>query len=130
MSLNEEVKSLMTQIRASQNDYQRARKKLEGFQAQMAESDKIVRELRSREEDLTEAVRSKDAQLGVLRVRFGEVESELLGTRSQIEAIRAESHRYEFLRAFFFFVGKFNPVFHALSNFHVLRNFILNSESA
>lgn len=93
VGLNEQIKDLMTQIRTSQNDYQRARKKLESFQSQNSESDKIIRELRSREEDLAETIKSKDSQLGVLRVRFSEVESELMTKRSEIDAIKVESER-------------------------------------
>lgn len=91
--LNEEIKSLMKQIKTSQNDYQRARKKLENFQQSNSESDKIIRELRSREEDLTESIKTKDGQLGVLRVRFSEIESELMSKRGEINSIKSESER-------------------------------------
>lgn len=93
VGLNEQIKGLMTQIRTSQNDYQRARKKLESFQSQNSESDKIIRELRSREEDLSETIKSKDSQLGVLRVRFSEVESELMNKKAEVDLIKAESER-------------------------------------
>lgn len=93
ISMQDEIKSLEKQIKSSQIDYQRARKKLENYQQQISESDKIVRELRSREEDLTETVKGKDSQLAVLRVRFTENESELMQKRSEIEALRSESER-------------------------------------
>lgn len=91
--LKEEKVALMKQIKTTQNDYQRARKKLENFQNVAAESDKVVRELRSREEDLNEAIKSKDSQLAVLRVRFTEQEGELDTKRKEIERIQSESDR-------------------------------------
>lgn len=92
-SLNDEVKSLMKQIKTSQNDYQRARRKLENFQNQNSENDKIIRELRSREEDMTETIKSKDSQLAVLRIRFSELETELHHKSKETETIKLESER-------------------------------------
>ncbi len=66
---------------------------MESFQSQNSESEKIIRELRSREEDMTETIRSKDSQLGVLRVRYTELEGELASKAKEIESIRSESER-------------------------------------
>ena len=69
------------------------KKRGDTLQAQASESQKIIRELRAREEDTSESVRSKDAQLAILRVRFDESDKELKAKRAEIEALKAESQR-------------------------------------
>ena len=66
---------------------------MDHFQTQISESDKIIRELRSREEDLSESIKSKDSQLAVLRVRYNENETELNLKKQEIELVRSESDR-------------------------------------
>jgi peptidoglycan hydrolase CwlO-like protein len=59
----------------------------------MSTSDQMLRELQSREADLTEALKAKDSQLGVLRVRFEETEKELQGKKTTIESLKTDKHR-------------------------------------
>lgn len=59
----------------------------------MAESDKIIRELRAREDDLNEALRSKDSQIAVLRVRFDELDADLRRRDTDLAAARADAER-------------------------------------
>lgn len=66
---------------------------MEQYQSQVAESDRIIRELRAREDDMNEALRSKDSQLAVLRVRFEELDGELKARQADLAATRAESER-------------------------------------
>jgi hypothetical protein len=49
--------------------------------------------LRAREEDMTESVKSKDAQLAILRVRFEEYENDLKAKNAEINSLRIESER-------------------------------------
>jgi hypothetical protein len=49
--------------------------------------------LRAREEDMTESVRSKDAQLAILRVRFEEYENDIKAKNVEINSLRNESER-------------------------------------
>ena len=58
-----------------------------------SQSDQIIRELRARENDLTEALSTKDAQLGILRVRLEEADKELLEKKKTVEALTAEKDR-------------------------------------
>ena len=58
-----------------------------------SQSDQIIRELRARESDLTEALSTKDAQLGILRVRLEEADKELLEKKKTVEALTAEKDR-------------------------------------
>jgi hypothetical protein len=77
ISLNDEIKSYNKRFKTLQGEFNRAKKKIEHYQSQISESDKIIRELRSREEDMSESIKSKDSQLGVLRIRFIEIENDL-----------------------------------------------------
>jgi hypothetical protein len=43
---------------------------------------------------MTESLRSKDAQLAILRVRFDEVDSELNAKRAEINLLKNESDRF------------------------------------
>jgi hypothetical protein len=49
--------------------------------------------LRAREEDMTESVKSKDAQLAILRVRFEEYENDIKAKNVEINSLRIESER-------------------------------------
>ena len=62
---------------------------MDSFQSQKKQSEKIIRELKSLEQDMTETIRSKDTQLGVLRVKF----TELSATKDkEIESNTSESN--------------------------------------
>jgi len=62
-------------------------------QSQLSRSDQVVRELQSKESDWQEALRAKDSQLAVLRVRFDEVDKELRAKQSMIDSVQAERDR-------------------------------------
>jgi len=79
------------------------RRKIEQYQSQVSESDKIIRELRAREEDMTESLRSKDSQLAILRVRFDEVDGELNSKRAELNSLKNESERFLIQNLFSFF---------------------------
>jgi chromosome segregation ATPase len=98
VSLNEEIKSHNKRLRAIQDEYQRSKKKIEHYQSQISDSDKIIRELRAREEDMSESMRNKDSQLAILRVRFDEIDNELRAKRTELERISKESERFVFFQ--------------------------------
>ena len=101
ISLNSEVKSLLKRIKQTEDEYSKSKRKLDNYQSQISESDKIIRELRAREEDMSESLRNKDSQLAILRVRFEESDNELKSKRKEIETIRQESERYLSKNIFF-----------------------------
>ncbi len=74
-------------------EFQRSKRKIDHFQSQISESDKIIRELRAREDDTNESIKSKDAQLAILRVRLNEVDGELKSKRAELESLKSESDR-------------------------------------
>lgn len=92
-SLNQEINSLMKRIKNKDEEYLKLKKKIENYQNQISQSDKIIRELRSREEDLSESIKSKDSQLAVFRVRLDEYDNELKNRKSEIDSLRSESER-------------------------------------
>jgi len=94
VSLNSEVKTLLKRIKQTEEEYNKGKRKLDQYQSQISESDKIIRELRAREEDMSESLRNKDSQLAILRIRFEESDNELKSKRKEIETIRLESERY------------------------------------
>ena len=69
------------------------KKQLHSHSASQSQSDQIIRELRSRESDLTEALSTKDAQLGILRVRLEEADKELSEKKKTVENLSAEKDR-------------------------------------
>lgn len=72
----------------------RVKRQLETAQAQLSRGDSIMRELQSREADLQETVAAKDSQIGVLRVRFEEVERELQEKNKSVDELRVARDRY------------------------------------
>jgi chromosome segregation ATPase len=93
VSLSDEIKSLTNKIKGTEEEFQRSKRKIDHFQSQISESDKIIRELRSREEDLNESIKSKDSQLAVLRIRFEQVDEQLKRTLNELNKIKNESER-------------------------------------
>lgn len=66
-------------------------KKLDHWNSQISSNDKLVRELREREKDMTAAMDAKDSQLAILKVRLQEADQELLAKQNIIEELTAEN---------------------------------------
>ena len=58
----------------------------------------MCRELRSRENDLQEALNAKDSQLAVLRVRYEEASQEIGSQKKVVERLQGERDRWDWLR--------------------------------
>lgn len=71
----------------------RMMKKLDHWNSQISNNDKLVRELREREKDMTAAMDAKDSQLAILKVRLQEADQELLVKHNVIEELSAENER-------------------------------------
>ena len=54
----------------------------------------MIRELQSRESDLTEALGAKDSQLAVLRVRIEESDKELVEKRRLLDNFKTDRDRW------------------------------------
>ncbi|XP_045679481.1 golgin subfamily A member 5 isoform X2 [Phyllostomus hastatus] len=92
-SLNQEMASLLQRARETQEELNKARDRIEKWNADHSKSDRITRELRAQVDDLTEAAAAKDSQLAVLKVRLEEAD-QLLRTRTEaLEALQSEKSR-------------------------------------
>ncbi|XP_004635213.1 golgin subfamily A member 5 [Octodon degus] len=92
-SLNQEMASLIQRSKETQEELNKARARVEKWNADHSKSDRITRELQAQVDDLTEAVAAKDSQLAVLKVRLQEAD-QLLRTRTEaLEALQSEKSR-------------------------------------
>ncbi|XP_023061278.1 golgin subfamily A member 5 isoform X2 [Piliocolobus tephrosceles] len=92
-SLNQEMASVLQRSKETQEELNRARARVEKWNADHSKSDRMTRELRAQVDDLTEAVAAKDSQLAVLKVRLQEAD-QLLSTRTEaLEALQSEKSR-------------------------------------
>ncbi|XP_074852700.1 golgin subfamily A member 5 [Carettochelys insculpta] len=92
-SLNQEMASLIQRSKETQEELKNARARVEKWNVDHSKSDRVVRELQARVDDLTEAVSAKDSQLAVLKVRLQEAD-QLLNTRTEaLEALQNEKSR-------------------------------------
>ncbi|XP_064279606.1 golgin subfamily A member 5 isoform X2 [Passer domesticus] len=92
-SLNQEVASLIQRSKETQEELNKSREKVEKWNVDHSKSDRMVRDLQARVDDLTEAVGAKDSQLAVLKVRLQEAD-QLLSTRTEaLEALQSEKSR-------------------------------------
>ncbi|XP_013084244.2 golgin subfamily A member 5-like isoform X1 [Biomphalaria glabrata] len=92
-SLNDEMASVITRAKDAETELKRAKEKLKAQLNSASMHDQLVRELQSRELDLTEALKAKDAQLAVLRVRLEEADKRLLSKEKTLEEVKLERER-------------------------------------
>ena len=55
--------------------------------------DQLIRELQAREMDLQEALKAKDSQLAVLRVRHEELERDISNRQKEVESLQTDRER-------------------------------------
>lgn len=78
----------------------KSRERVEKWNVDHSKSDRMVRELRARVDDLTEAVGAKDSQLAVLKVRLQEADQLLSSRTEALEALQSEKSRYVIISDF------------------------------
>lgn len=78
----------------------KSREKVEKWNVDHSKSDRMVRDLQARVDDLTEAVGAKDSQLAVLKVRLQEADQLLSARTEALEALQSEKSRYCFISCF------------------------------
>ncbi|XP_069853796.1 golgin subfamily A member 5 [Dipodomys merriami] len=92
-SLNQEMASLLQRSKETQEELNKARARVEKWNADHSMSDRRTRELQAQVDDLAEAVAAKDSQLAVLKVRLQEAD-QLLRTRTEaLESLQSEKSR-------------------------------------
>ncbi|CAF2110111.1 unnamed protein product [Rotaria magnacalcarata] len=87
-SLHTEIETLMRDKRQHENELQKYKRQLIQYQNQIAESDALLRDLRSRESDSAEALSAKDSQIALLRVRLAESDDLVKVKNSQCEQLQ------------------------------------------
>ncbi|NXW00560.1 GOGA5 protein, partial [Fregetta grallaria] len=92
-SLNQEMASLIQRSKETQEELNKSRERVEKWNFDHSKSDRMVRELRARVDDLTEAVGAKDSQLAVLKVRLQEADQLLSARTEALEALQSEKSR-------------------------------------
>ncbi|XP_040414748.1 golgin subfamily A member 5 isoform X2 [Cygnus olor] len=92
-SLNQEMASLIQRSKETQEELNKSRERVEKWNVDHSKSDRMVRELRARVDDLTEAVGAKDSQLAVLKVRLQEADQLLSSRTEALEALQSEKSR-------------------------------------
>ncbi len=99
-STEESIASLHVQIQTLTRDKQQYENELEvykrqqiQYQQQIAESDALLRDLRSRESDSNEVLLTKDSQIALLRVRLAESDGFLQTKTYQYEQLQNEYSR-------------------------------------
>ncbi|XP_071832592.1 golgin subfamily A member 5-like [Apostichopus japonicus] len=92
-SLNEEMVAALGRVKKAQEDTKRLHSELRKKETQESGTDNIVRQLRSREEDLAEELKAKNSQLAVLRVRLQEADQEIKSKTQQVNDLNGERNR-------------------------------------
>ncbi|PKK31757.1 golgin A5 [Columba livia] len=92
-SLNQEMASLVQRSKETQEELNKSRERVEKWNVDHSKSDRMVRELQARVDDLTEAVGAKDSQLAVLKVRLQEADQLLSARTEALEALQSEKSR-------------------------------------
>ncbi|NXY91093.1 GOGA5 protein, partial [Alcedo cyanopectus] len=92
-SLNQEMASLIQRSKETQEELNKSRERVEKWNVDHSKSDRMVRELQARVDDLTEAVGAKDSQLAVLKVRLQEADQLLSARTAALEALQSEKSR-------------------------------------
>ena len=71
----------------------RTKDKMSKFTDSASLHDQLLRELQAREMDLQEALKAKDSQLAVLRVRLEESERDIFSRRREVESLQTDRER-------------------------------------
>ncbi|CAF0822156.1 unnamed protein product [Adineta ricciae] len=92
-SLQSEIQTLMRDKRKYEHDLEIYKRQQVQHQHQIAESDALLRDLRSRETDSHEALAAKDSQIALLRVRLNESDEKVKTKTLQCEQLQNQCAR-------------------------------------
>ncbi|KAK5857956.1 hypothetical protein PBY51_011164 [Eleginops maclovinus] len=92
-SLNQEMVSVIQRAKDLQDELNQARLRADRWNSEQSQSDRMLRELRSKVDDLTEALSAKDAQLAVLKIRLDEADQMLKSRSAALEEAQNERSR-------------------------------------
>uniref|UniRef100_A0A8C2WT91 Golgin subfamily A member 5 n=1 Tax=Cyclopterus lumpus TaxID=8103 RepID=A0A8C2WT91_CYCLU len=92
-SLNQEMASVIQRAKDLQDELNQARLRADRWNSEQSQTDRMVRELRSKVDDLTEALSAKDGQLAVLKIRLDEADQMLKSRCAALEEAQVERSR-------------------------------------
>jgi len=92
-SLQAEIQTLLRDKRHCEQDLQTYKRQQIQYQHQIAESDALLRDLRSRESDTIETLAAKDSQIALLRVRLAESDDLMKNKTIQCEQLQNQCTR-------------------------------------
>lgn len=70
------------------------------WNSEQSQTDRMLRELRSQVDDLTEALSAKDGQLAVLKIRLDEADQLLKSRSAALDEAQKEKSRYTLVSTF------------------------------
>ncbi|XP_068436524.1 golgin subfamily A member 5 [Clinocottus analis] len=92
-SLNQEMASVIQRAKDLQDELNQARLRADRWNSEQSQTDRMGRELRSKVDDLTEALSAKDGQLAVLKIRLDEADQMLKSRCAALEEAQVERSR-------------------------------------
>ncbi|GBO23525.1 Golgin subfamily A member 5 [Araneus ventricosus] len=93
LTVNQDVLQVENLSKNAETETKKLQKKAEPWNSQMFSSEKMIRELREREKDMTAATEAKDSQLAILKVRLQEADQELQIKRNLVKELEVENDR-------------------------------------
>ncbi|XP_034713476.1 golgin subfamily A member 5 [Etheostoma cragini] len=92
-SLNQEMASVIQRAKDLQDELNQARLRADRWNSEQSLTDRMLREHRSKVDDLTEALSAKDSQLAVLKIRLDEADQLLTSRSAALEEAQKERSR-------------------------------------
>uniref|UniRef100_A0A3Q3MBF0 Golgin subfamily A member 5 n=1 Tax=Labrus bergylta TaxID=56723 RepID=A0A3Q3MBF0_9LABR len=92
-SLNQEMASVIQRAKSLQDELNQTRLRADRWNSEQAQTDRMLRELRSHVDDLTEALSAKDGQLAVLKIRLDEADQLLKSRSAALDEAQKEKSR-------------------------------------
>lgn len=92
-SLNQEMASVIQRAKDLQDELNQTRLRADRHNSEQSQTDRMLRELRSQVDDLTEALSAKDGQLAVLKIRLDEADQLLKSRTAALDDALKEKSR-------------------------------------
>lgn len=92
-SLNQEMASVIQRAKDLQDELNQTRLRADRWNSEQSQTDRMLRELRSQVDDLTEALSAKDGQLAVLKIRLDEADQMLKSRSAALDEAQKERSR-------------------------------------
>lgn len=92
-SLNQEMASVIQRAKDLQDELNQTRLRADKWNSEQSQTDRMLRELRSQVDDLTEALSAKDGQLAVLKIRLDEADQLLKSRSAALDDAQKEKSR-------------------------------------